>query len=216
MEALIAVVQEVELVSNESWWSENIGPLVVAGAAVFAASLAAWIADRNHKRQLVHDRDLQNQDHIREVLDAANVSATDAHESVNDYLYTTGGSGTSRGELFNDAQAKINAINNLTHRLRVRLGEDSEIAKKHEAIGNALQTAVDDEVARRGGSHQAASTGASVEDEAEQIRWTPVKAAFREFRHECHDWFGGRPAQSFAQRLRTRKHSLAARMKAVR
>ena len=216
MRVLLAVIREVELVSDESWWSENAGSILLAVAAASAACLAAYVANRNHKRQLAHDRDIQNQDHIREVIDAADVSLTDAHSALNEYVFSGGGSEDWRNDLYCEAQGKINAISNLTHRLRVRLGEDSEIAMTHDVICDALQDVLDDELKRRGGNGGSESSGLTRDDEVEVARWAPVKAGFLEFRKECYAWFNSQPEQSFRQRIRTKRSVWAARIRAVR
>ena len=56
----IAAVQQVELVSGESWWHQNSGSLVLAVAAVTAAVVAAYVAIHNQRQQLAHDRFLRN------------------------------------------------------------------------------------------------------------------------------------------------------------
>lgn len=216
MEALLAVVQEVELVSDQSWWSENASSVLLAVAAIGAAFLAAWVANRNHKRQLAHDRDLQNQDHIREVIDAASLSATDAHAALGDYVFSEGGTEEWRSDLFNDAQGKINAIKNLTYRLKIRLGEDSEIAKKHDAICDELQNLLDDEVKQRGGDRAGESSGSLADDDAEVARWAPIRVTFREFREQCYARFNEQPKPSLSEKFRTIRHSWAGKVRTVR
>lgn len=214
MVTLLAAIQEVELVSDESWLRENLGPLLLAVAAVFAAALAAWVASRNHKRQLMNDRILQRQDHIREVVDAASVTLADAHFAVQEYRFDIGvhgdgldqaGMEQKRAELFVDAQDKIDAIKHQSHRLRIRFGEEHEIPAANERAGDELQAMLDDSVAKRGGNYTDAST-LSPEDPGEEERWSSsVNAAFREFRKKCFTWFEGRPSKrpSLGDRLRS-------------
>lgn len=61
---------EVKLVGQD-WIIGLVGPTLLAIAAIVAASLAAYVASRNHREQLDHDRALRERDHTRNVLDAA-------------------------------------------------------------------------------------------------------------------------------------------------
>jgi len=190
----LAAIQEVELVSDESWLRENLGSVLIAVAAIFAAALAAWVANRNHKRQLTSERILQRQDHIREVVDAASVTLAEAHAAVHEYRFTQGGSAQGRSDLFDEAQDKINAINHQSHRLKIRFGEEHEIPAANERVGDELQVLLDDSVARRGGIHGADTTLAP-KDPGEEERWASIRAAFKEFREKCFTWFEAREAR---------------------
>lgn len=86
MGGLIAGVQKVELVGGESWLSHDLGSILLAVAAITAAGLAAWVATRNHRQQLEHDRSLRKEDHIRDTIDAAVASANDALLTINGFL----------------------------------------------------------------------------------------------------------------------------------
>jgi ABC-type nickel/cobalt efflux system permease component RcnA len=68
---VLAVIQKVELVGGESWWSHNAGSILVGIAAIIAAGLAAYVSVRNHKQQLAHDRDVRDRDATRESIDQA-------------------------------------------------------------------------------------------------------------------------------------------------
>jgi len=63
--------QKIELVGGEDWLTRSSGSLLLAVAAFFAAGLAAYVAIRNQREQLAHDRYLRNQDHVRDTIDAA-------------------------------------------------------------------------------------------------------------------------------------------------
>lgn len=73
MLAIPWAVQEpttVEVV-GESWWQNLIGPALVAVAAILAAALAAYVAIRNHRRQLEHDWAERDREHARASIRAA-------------------------------------------------------------------------------------------------------------------------------------------------
>lgn len=57
----------VEIV-GESWWHDLVGPALLAIAAILAASLAAYVAIHNHRRQLEHDREERDREHARESI----------------------------------------------------------------------------------------------------------------------------------------------------
>jgi hypothetical protein len=65
----LAHTHQVELVNNESWWSQNSGSIFLAVAAILAAGLAAYVATRNHRQELQHDRKMRNREATREVID---------------------------------------------------------------------------------------------------------------------------------------------------
>jgi hypothetical protein len=62
---------EVHQVGGASFLESLIGPLLIAAAAVLAASLAAWVARKNHSEQLANDRAMRNLDHARRSIGAA-------------------------------------------------------------------------------------------------------------------------------------------------
>jgi hypothetical protein len=61
---------EVEIVGNE-WWESLLGPALIATAAVIAAFVAAYTANKRQREQLSHDRALKARDHLRNTLDDA-------------------------------------------------------------------------------------------------------------------------------------------------
>lgn len=187
------MIQRVELVSNGSWLSENIGSIVIAVAAITAAFLAAFVADRNHKRQLAHDRFLHNRDDTRAVMDAAVEAMSDASEAFTDYVYM-GDSETERFELHNTAQEKINGVKYMTDRLRFRMGEQHGITEKHREVATELQKALNVEIERRGG-HLAPQDPPNSEKAREEM-WASVKAPYDEFRRACHAWLSELPKRS--------------------
>ncbi len=72
---------EVEQVGG-SVFEGLIGPIIIALAAIFAASLAAWIARRNHGQQLRHDREMRDLSHARASLSSAVETVAEAVDSV--------------------------------------------------------------------------------------------------------------------------------------
>jgi hypothetical protein len=86
MIGLAVVVQKFEQVGGEGWLSSHIGSILVAIAAISAAGLAAHVAIRNQRQQLAHDRHLRNQDHLRDTIDAAVASASDAVLALSMFL----------------------------------------------------------------------------------------------------------------------------------
>ena len=79
MRGLLLAVQQVEIVEGGSWLSQNLGSVLLAVAAIVAASLAALVAILNQRRQLDHDRFLRNRDYQKDVVDAT-------FEGVNDSI----------------------------------------------------------------------------------------------------------------------------------
>lgn len=81
-----ARVQTARLLEpHESWWAHNAGSVVLAVAAIFAASLAAYVASRNVRRQLANDRVLRTQDRREDTIDSAVASANEAVIGVNSF-----------------------------------------------------------------------------------------------------------------------------------
>ncbi len=62
---------EVHQVGGTSFLESLIGPLLIAVAAVAAASLAAWVARKNHGEQLENDRAMRDLEHARRSIGAA-------------------------------------------------------------------------------------------------------------------------------------------------
>ncbi len=62
---------EVHQVGGSSFLESLIGPLLIAVAAVLAASLAAWVARKNHSEQLENDRAMRDLEHARRSIGAA-------------------------------------------------------------------------------------------------------------------------------------------------
>ena len=81
MIGLVLAIQKVELVSDESWASQN-SALVLALAALGAASLAAMVAIVTQRWQLAHDRSLRKQDQTLDAIDAAITGVNDANDAV--------------------------------------------------------------------------------------------------------------------------------------
>ena len=71
---------------TESWLSHNLGSIVLAVAAVAGASLAAFVAIWNRRKELEHDRYLTNQEHIRTVIDATVIQSSATQTLVGDFL----------------------------------------------------------------------------------------------------------------------------------
>lgn len=81
-----AQVQTVRLLEPEgTWWAHNSGSVLLAVAAIFAASLAAYVASRNVRKQLAHDRLLRTQDRREDTIEAAVTSANEAVIDINSF-----------------------------------------------------------------------------------------------------------------------------------
>lgn len=62
---------DVHQVGGPSFLESLIGPLLIAAAAVLAASLAAWVARKNHSEQLESDRAMRDLEHARRSIGSA-------------------------------------------------------------------------------------------------------------------------------------------------
>jgi uncharacterized membrane protein len=160
---ILAAIQKVEVVGGESWWSHNSGSLFIGIAAVVAASVAAYISIRNHREQLIHDREIRDRDATREAIDSAVEGISDcilraatfsaqitSLESARDRLEESepGAESDLRGAIdralaaveidFPSVVAAVNTMFSNTIRLAIRLGDDHPITARHAETRNAL------------------------------------------------------------------------------
>jgi hypothetical protein len=206
----------MELV-GEDWLSQNLGSMLLAVAAIMAASLAAYVATRNHRQQLEHDRQVRRDEHIRDVVDAAITSVSKAvraatllsatmqaleiwRDSYGEPSATKPGSDEAADE--EELKVKLepargDAYNSLVEllqmgaRLEMRLGPSHPISTSHAAVLKAMEEL-----------HFGASPAGVMEAnrepdevEAEKTRSAALTSAFAEFRRACHSWFTGSELQ---------------------
>jgi hypothetical protein len=199
----IAGVQKVEVVAGESWLSHDLGPILLALAAVSAAALAAYVSVHNQRQQLAHDRHLRNQDHIRDTIDAA-VAVTNETQAamtaflgsvlalefkrsdralkagVADPLQTLAGDHEEHPEVTSPDTMSIAAA---TDRLAMRLGPNHPIVATHRAASDALVNVLFNAV----GGLRTNRGGAKIQ--ADGARMQSLENALGAFRSACHDWF---------------------------
>lgn len=208
--SLIARIQQVELVDHQSWWSQNSGSVLLAIAAVLGAGLAAYVAMRNHKQQLKHDREMRNRDATRNTID-------DAIEGIADAVIHTANLGaritsletararrqevdsTGEGNLaaakaaFEKVDKKVaelirptyeaaNVMAFQTARLEIRLGNGHPVARCHKGVREALDGWNDSltDGIRRN------RTNAELEGTEERIE--DLSRARTDFDTACHGW----------------------------
>lgn len=215
MEVLLAVVREVKIVGDQSWWAENAGSIVLAFAAISAAGLAAFVSIWNTRRQLAHDRELRHFDHIRDTIDAAFSMAADAVKAAS--LATTQvklteerrdsraglEAASAPGEFLEvgvyeaeDAESELRSrdrnlnsilgdMSPMKARLEVRLGKGDQITGTFASPLDAL-LGFYDHLEPAVRRNRPASDREEDEDAADV-----VIAAFRDFRTACYRWFKG-------------------------
>lgn len=159
-------LQQVELVSNESWWSQNSGSIFIAIAAIVAAGLAAYVAIRNHHQQLDHDRNMRNREATRTIIDIAVEEIGEAILRTAKFRAQMSAAERAREQLadlspddeqkLEAARAEVqeaekdllgavdpafnaaNAMDINTMRLAIRLGDDHPITSHHRQTRDAL------------------------------------------------------------------------------
>jgi len=190
----------------DGWWAHNAGSTFVGAAAVVAAALAAFVATRNHREQLKHDREMRDRAHIRDTLDAALQGLNKAIEAS----ALAGASLTVRESYFqakwaeeeDPEQSKKRWRKTATTdmekafkteltmranqvRIEIRLGTDHPIAVRHSAVMEEL-IAINERVGK-------ALVVPRLDDPEEAAKVTDHKEAGRRFtalRRACLDWFG--------------------------
>jgi hypothetical protein len=147
-----------------------IGPLLIAGAAVFAARLAAKTANRRQQEQLEHDLEVRREEDVRDVLDdaVANVyevskaiAEAEAHieelESQRDAAEGNTGSQSERelvkARFSNHRRATDEAVDKAYGvlvevvpkgiRVALRLGDKHQISEAHSAFVPASKEKLD-------------------------------------------------------------------------
>lgn len=78
MGGLLSISLVVPLGVHEGWWAKNSGDFLLAGAAIFAAAVAAFVSTENRRKELAQDRYLRDREHIRDTLDATMSAAQTA------------------------------------------------------------------------------------------------------------------------------------------
>lgn len=188
--------QPVEVVlEHEGWWAHNSGPMVLAIAAITAAGLAAYVAIRNNRQQLEHDRDMRERAHVRDTIDAAMLGASATIHALSavtsDLAVKKSHAGTMGEEAektleeetekdllkASSAESEMRA-NHL--RLDLRLGSSHPIVVSHGGLREALTSASNallSGIIRKDGERSP--------EEAHRI----AALALEDFRSACRDWF---------------------------
>lgn len=192
----LATIQKVELVGAESWWSNNVGSLLIAVAAFFAAALAAYVAIRTHQGQLDHDRRERNRDHMREVLDAAAKVSGRTRQAVIRYQAAIGvveqalqkEESVEQGrslcvEEQGRAISEVQAMHTELTRLEMRLGREHGISSAYREALTALN-----EVMRKVHIPDSADDFEKREQETSR-RDEAVDKAFKKYLAASYAWF---------------------------
>lgn len=190
---LAAAVQKVEIVGGESWLEHNS----VAIAAITAAVLAATVAVLNQRRQLVHDRSLRNQDHIRDAIDQATMAGGSTRQAANSLLATTTSLEKKREEdpeasftalkkerrkAMDELLANLQRMHTQLTRLEIRLSQDHSVAA---AYREAWECAIDI-------VHKAKVVTPDMDAEKKEERKRSSRAlteAYDGYRDACFAWF---------------------------
>jgi len=194
---LLAGAQKIELVGGEGWWQKNGGSVALAIAAITAAAIAAYVAIRNHRQQLAHDRYLRNQDHMRNTIDAALVSANETRNAMDRFMASVETLEEARNEnkdISEDFQdeakgdadeslLRLQAMRAVQVRVETRLGIEHPVATSHRdafASYNRIFTEVVDGL--RANREEQVREG---DAEREQV----AQDGFEAFQTACHGWF---------------------------
>lgn len=198
--------------AQESWIDENSGSLLLAVAAIVAASLAAYVATRNHRQQLEHDAAMRNREHIRETLDMAVEGAEAAITEVVRFstvleprLPTTSADSPRHIESTENAddewEDEVGKAMKAAHgsrlpmwmhnvRLELRLGPGHPVVVQHERLRKVLSDW--DEVLRS--RSKAVINKESLQDigVTDDPWMEKIRDTFADFRLACIDWFNSR------------------------
>lgn len=138
--------------------------VLLAGAAVFAAGVAAWTANHRMEWQLTHDREMRDRDALRQMLDDALRVVGDGINLVGESLEQRhegqGLEGPGRARwlaTLNDDTPKLRQrsmqvvlrAQGELERLRLRFGMGHEVVKCYGKLKDELASAFDGEFARR-------------------------------------------------------------------
>ena len=85
MGGLLSISLVVPLGVHEGWWAKNSGDFLLAGAAIFAAAVAAFVSIENRRKELAQDRYLRDREHIRDTLDATVTTMSGAQTAVGNF-----------------------------------------------------------------------------------------------------------------------------------
>jgi hypothetical protein len=204
---------EVQLVPthSENWLEHNSGSILLALAAIAAASLAALVATLNHRGQLAHDREMRNRDHTRDTIDAAVEGANQAIDRATDFsaVVKTGArrgyaprSGRKGEKTKQQKDWEREVVDSMTAahqtnvamqannvRLELRLGLAHEIVNKQSSLRQALSDWEDVLRSYLTRNEDAAEVEPFNDDKSAEN----VGAVFGEFRGACRDWFEDQP-----------------------
>ena len=194
---LLPAVQKVEVIEPKGWWVEHGNAALLAAAAIGAAALAAYVAIRNQRQQLDHDRYLRNQDHIRDTIDAALVSANEGRNIMERFTSSIETIEEARDEGDDippafieraekeraESLTKLQAMRAAQVRLETRLGESHLVATSHWSTVVAY-TKIFTESLKGISANRDSSTREKDED-----REDAALAAFVDFQEACHAWF---------------------------
>ena len=194
---LIARVQQVELVGDKGWWHQNSDSMILAFAAITAAAIAAYVAIRNQREQLGHDRYLRKQDHIRNTVDEALISANEARTVMDHFMANIETAEEFRLEdeaippdvqeeldkIRESALAQLHAMLATQVRVEARLNESHPIATSHKELARAYSDLVGEGLDGifRLRDEETRETDEERKEEGEE--------AFKQFQDACQEWF---------------------------
>lgn len=227
MLGLIHAALDLHIGPAEDWWSRNSGSILIAGAAVTAAGLAAYVASRNQLRQLAHDRFLRNRDYIRDTIDAAALLAADSRIAIDRLVATLQVIEEEREEHGSDAPpspmkvidprewrerewskryteshreaaSALLTMRETNARLELRLAVDNPVVSSYSALREALTAAANDATMEPGQSREKSLSAGDGD------RIAAAEDAFAAFRVACRDWFQGEPQDRWSRLVRVR------------
>jgi hypothetical protein len=210
MLGLLLGAQQIELIGggSESWFSHN----AIAIAAITAAGLAAFVAVRNQRRQLAHDRLMRSRDYVRDAIDEAAKAAGEARIAAEGALEARQELEQRRDEIekakkenpggprlwgISDlvdvadekrhlAKESLNHMREARSRLNLRLAHDDPVVVAYENLREALRSlfSVDESLKE--------NRAQGVRD-ADEARREAVQDAHAEFRRTGVAWMHGLP-----------------------
>lgn len=216
MHELLSIALAIPLGAEESWWDKNSGDLLLAVAAIVAATLAAFVSIQNRNKELAQDRYLRDREHVRDTLDATVATMSAAQTAIGNFYVRVKYFEAFRDEQRQIAKAKVppetaklearekevqedlGALREkaqplvqelaVSHvRLGIRLPEDHPIMVEHEAAYGAANEMFTALLPGVVDNRPAA------EREADTTRNNLRYALNRDFRNACRDWFTTEP-----------------------